>query len=212
MKENAGIIYVTFEPDGHYGFPEPIYNSEWKSPLPKSEIFRLYGSSDCSPYNMGDGWNDEDPDENGDDLFYEYGWSDIYEESYAIVGLDENEISDIFIAVMEDTEAYETVKVGNLKDSDFVEAISEAGGYIIGTGKEVEAQNLLDLASDTDVNPEVVLDVYINLANTKGVGPIGTLESQAEYKEALASRGDIDPKDIEALDSLASAKRISTRK
>ena len=210
MKENAGIIYVTFEPYGHYGFPEPIYNSEWKSPLPESEIFRLYGSSNYSPYNMGDGFNEDDLEANDEGLFYEYGWSDIYEQSYTIVGLDENKISDIFIAVMEDTEAYETV--GNLKASDFVEAISEAGGYIIGTGKGVEAQNLLDLASDTDVNPEVVLDVYINLANNKGVGPIGTLESQAEYKEALASREDIDPKDIEALDSLASAKRISTRK
>lgn len=157
-----------------------------------------------------DEFNEDDLEANDRGLFYEYGWSDIYEQSYTIVGLDENEISDIFIAVMEDTEAYETV--GNLKASAFVDAISEAGGYIIGTGKEVQKQNLLDLASDTDVNPEVVLDVYINLANPKGVGPIGTLESQAEYKKALASRGDIDPGDIEALDSLASAKRISTRK
>ena len=154
------VKFVIFEPDDHYGFPDPVISDDVLVPHDPDVIFQMYGSASCSPYNMGDGWNDEDPDENGDFLFYEYGSTELYEVAFLVLGLDSEEIRNAYYN-----------NFNNLRELDadwFIKEISRAGGVCSEIPLNDSEKDALKqaLAKRGDIDQETI-DAIENVSRVK---------------------------------------------
>jgi len=200
--------YLIFEPDGHYGFPGPVFSDSFVIPHPWEKLFEMYGESGCSAFGMGDGFNgveDESPD-----LFEDYGWSDLYNYTFIISAEStngesaENAVDQSYYELDGyDTaqEAPDASKHTIVKDlSDFM---TERGFIMIGIGKDLSSSffegtedlskgEILDFIKDKElINSESLISIIMSLGNKEDQALI-----KDKVEEIASSRGDISVEEI----------------
>jgi hypothetical protein len=215
--------YLIFEPDGHYGFPGPVFSDSFVSPHPWEKLFEMYGESGCSAYGMGDGFNgveDESPD-----LFEDYGWSDLYNYTFIISAEStngesaENAIDRSYYEL--DGDGYDTTQEAPdaskhtiVKDlSDFM---TKRGFIVIGIGKDLYTSffggkehlskgEILDFIKDKElINSEGLISIIMSLGNKEDQALI-----KDKVEEIASSRGDISVEEILAIMAAGRMRRRS---
>jgi hypothetical protein len=202
--------YIIFQPDGHYGFPEPVFSDSFVIPHPWEKLFEMYGESGCSAYGMNEGFNGVEEEDPG--LFEDYGWSDLYNYTFIISAESTNGESaedaiyrsyhelagDGYDTSQEAPDASKHTIVEDL--SDFM---TKRGFIMIGIGKDLSSSffegtedlskgEILDFIKDKElINSESLISILISLGNKNDQALI---KDKAE--EIASSRGDISVEEI----------------
>ena len=74
------IKFLTFLPDGHYGYPEPILTDNFTIP-DRDELLARYAEADCSAYIMG-----EDDNRGTEGPFDDFQNYELYKHGFMIIG------------------------------------------------------------------------------------------------------------------------------
>jgi len=93
MKKND-FIYFYFLPDGHYGYPEPVFNDDLEKCIYTYEqILNMYRNASYSYYSGMDDWDPEEgegpPDLDNNGLFEQFGHWDLYGKIFIVPKEDE---------------------------------------------------------------------------------------------------------------------------
>ena len=217
------ITYLIFEPDGHYGFPEPAFSDSFISPHPWGKLFEMYGKSDCSAYGMGDGFNgveEEDPS-----LFEDYGWSDLYNYTFIISAESTNGESAkdaIYQSYYElPGDGYDTAQEAPYASKhtivkDLSDFMTERGFIMIGIGKDsspsffkgtgnLSKEEILGFIKDKElINSEGLISIIMSLGNKEDQALI-----KDKVEEIASSRGDISVEEILAVMAAGRMRRRS---
>jgi len=213
--------YLIFEPDGHYGFPGPVFSDSFVSPHPWEKLFEMYGESGCSAYGMGDGFNgveEEDPS-----LFEDYGWSDLYNYTFIISAESTNGESaeDAVEQSYYELDGYDTAQEApdSAKHSiakDLSDFMTERGFSVIGLGKDLVSsffggterlskEEILGFIKDKElINSEGLISIIMSLGNKEDQALI-----KDKVEEIASSRGDISVEEILAVMAAGRMRRRS---
>ncbi len=213
--------YLIFQPDGHYGFPAPVFSDSFVIPHPWEKLFEMYGESGCSAYGMGDGFNGVEEEDPG--LFEDYGWSDLYNYTFIISAESTNGESaeDAVEQSYYELDGYDTAEEApySSKDSivkDLSDFMIKKGFSVIGIGKDLSSsffggaerlskEEILGFIKDKElINSEGLISIIMSLGNKEDQALI---KDKAE--EIASSRGDISGEEILAAMAAGRMRRRS---